>query len=379
MSGDVVEPTVILLLGGRTTPTDGVYDYCVALSAALERRDQRAATVLLPWKEVGRVPAIVSLWRASRPWARRWVLVQYTALTWSRRGFPFLFLLVLGVLRARGARIGVVFHDSGGHHGPRVVQWIRRAGQDWIMRRAYAASERSVLTVPLERVLWLPRHPARAVFIVVGPNIPATHPATSDESRPAAPRHRVAGTGQGPRKKIVVFGITGGRCTQPEVDDIAFVLRHAAQDIPHLELVVLGAGSGDASAALHAALEDVGVSVSVLGVVSAPEVARALGDADVFLFVRGGISSGRSSAIAAIAAGTPIVAYAGPATAPPITEAGILLAPERDRAALCSALSRLLSDDDLWHALRRRNLEVYRRHFSWDAIAGRFVSEVTGG
>ena len=76
---------VILLLGHRTTPTDGVDDYCTALKGALQRRGHRVAKVRVLWKEVGWAPALLSLWRTSGQWRGRWVLVQYTALTWDRK------------------------------------------------------------------------------------------------------------------------------------------------------------------------------------------------------------------------------------------------------------------------------------------------------
>ena len=39
------------------------------------------------------------------------ILLQYTALSWSRRGIPFGAVATLGVLRSRGVRCVVVFHE----------------------------------------------------------------------------------------------------------------------------------------------------------------------------------------------------------------------------------------------------------------------------
>lgn len=370
---------VILLLGDRVTPTDGVDDYCTGLREALERRDQRVTKVRLLWKAVGWLPALLSMWRTSGPWRGRWVLVQYTALTWSRRGFSFPFLVVLGLLRRRGVRVGVIFHDAEGHPGWGLLRRVRRACQHWIMRRAYGASERSVLTIPLERVSWLPVDPSRAVFIPVGANILGAREGRPGEHPDAVRCHHIAGTRTTPPRAIAVFGVTGGPAAQHEIDDIASALKHVTSSVSPLELIVFGAGSEAASDALSGALADVDVSVSVLGVLPAERISRILSDSDVLLFVRGTISSGRTSAIAAIAAGTPIVGYSGPATAAPITDAGVMLVPAGDRAALGSALTLVLSDDNLRRVLRRRNVEAHQRYFSWDAIAERFAAEITRG
>ena len=60
-----------------------------------------------------------------------------------------------------------------------------------------------------------------------------------------------------------------------------------------------------------------------------------------FYFVRGHISSRRGSAIAAIACGIPIVAYTGPETDVPITDAGVVLVTPEHTDQLGSALVRV--------------------------------------
>lgn len=95
--------------------------------------------------------------------------------------------------------------------------------------------------------------------------------------------------------------------------------------------------------------------------------------ADALLFVRGHISGRRSSAIAGIACGLPVVAYEGVETGFPITEAGVWLAPQGDLEALSEGLCRVLTDESLWQALHQRSVQAYRRYFSWDAIANQFL------
>src|SRR5450631_4206495 len=102
---------VILLLGRRDQPTDGVRDYCEQLSQAFARRGDRLEIAELRWDTEGWLRVGWRFWRQSKSWAGSWVLFQYTALMWSQRGFPFGALAVLWILKFRGVRICVVFHD----------------------------------------------------------------------------------------------------------------------------------------------------------------------------------------------------------------------------------------------------------------------------
>ena len=78
----------VALLGRQDEPTDGVRDYCELLSQAFARRGMQMEIVALRWDVDGWRKALGTLWKASRGWSGRIILLQYTALMWSRRGFP---------------------------------------------------------------------------------------------------------------------------------------------------------------------------------------------------------------------------------------------------------------------------------------------------
>src|SRR5207302_7317996 len=122
-----------------------------------------------------------------------------------------------------------------------------------------------------------------------------------------------------------------------EVENIGFALKRARNLVGSLRLVVFGRGALEANAALRSEFAGTDIEVETLGVLSAAEISRTLGRADVMLFVRSEISSRRGSAIAGIAAGLPLVCYAGHDTGWPVTEAGILPVPVGDREALSAA------------------------------------------
>ncbi|MGC1969685.1 MAG: hypothetical protein WA673_24715, partial [Candidatus Acidiferrales bacterium] len=103
--------TWIAIIGSKDFPTDGVQDYCEFLGSALERRAVELRIVRVEWKQKGWLRALRELWRDSVGWRNQRVILQYTAMSWSRRGFPFALLIVVAVLRRRGARCAVMFHE----------------------------------------------------------------------------------------------------------------------------------------------------------------------------------------------------------------------------------------------------------------------------
>ena len=102
---------IIALLGRRDHPTDAVEEYCRFLGDALEAHYYDLKMERVDWAERGWTAALHSLRQRAREWRGAWVLVQYTALAWSARGFPLRFLRVLKTLQAADVRVGVVYHD----------------------------------------------------------------------------------------------------------------------------------------------------------------------------------------------------------------------------------------------------------------------------
>jgi glycosyltransferase involved in cell wall biosynthesis len=357
----------IALLGRRDEPTDAVEEYCRYLGAALRTLGFALELARVPWHERGWPVALRELRGQSASWRGAPVLIQYTALAWSRRGFPLRFLRVLQILRASGARVAVVFHDVEPYAGHRFVDRLRRRVQLRAMREALRLADVAVLTVPAEKLSWVPPGCCNAVFIPVGANLPVPG-ATADPPRSVA--------GQPPT--VAVFGITGGKAGQFESEKITEAVRFAAKRIAKLRLLAFGRQADDAEPFLREGLRSVAVDLQVSGVLPSEEVARMLSSSDVLLFVRGPISSHRGSAIAGIACGLPVIAYGGPETAAPITEAGVILVSPERKEELGEALVRVLSDREYRASLAERSRRAYEQYFSWKAIAARYAEAIRG-
>lgn len=290
----------VALLGRLDKPTDGVRDYCSLLSQAFLRRGDCLDLAELRWEDQGWIRSLGHLWRNSHEWAGRWVLFQYTALMWSRKGFPVGALAVVGILRLRGAKLCIVFHDISNDSRSGMKQRVRVGFQYWTMRTALRCAARRVLTVPLKQVPWLPRNTQKTVFIPVGANFPEIDHQNKNTAAqlPFVP-------------SVAVFGITKGAPGADEIEDIVYAAKQAKSKVARLRLIVIGRGSAEREITLRKRLEGSEIELQVLGLLPAEEIRKTLAGASAMLCVRGYISSRRGNAIAGIVCGLPVAGYSG--------------------------------------------------------------------
>ena len=362
----------VALLGRRDEPTDAVEAYCQYLGAALQPAGFSLEIVRLRWSELGWRQALESLREREKQWRGNWVFLQYTALTWSRRGFPLGVPRVLRQLKRCGVRSGIVFHDAEPYAGNRTIDRLRRRVQRYAMREALRLSDLAILTIPPEKISWLPDKGSKTAFIPVGANLPSPEKAwaASPDTRKEFPT-------------VAVFGITGdateNRAGQEEVDCIAKAVRCAAEQVGAIRVALLGRNSERAERQLRESIGNARVQISVHGLLDGGDVVRVLGSADVLLFARGAISTRRSSAIAGIACGLPVIAREGPETAAPITDAGVVLLREGAGEEFGPALVRVLGDAAYRATLAERSRRAQEQHFSWSAIAAKYASALRSG
>jgi glycosyltransferase involved in cell wall biosynthesis len=355
-----IEHRCVLVLGQLDTPTDGVEDYCRYLAEGLRGEQFEVNVVRLRWEEIG-VDASLAELEEKITAPVDWFLLQYTALAWSKRGFPTRAVSVIKALKKKG-RCVVTFHDYGPYLGARWVDRLRQSVQLSVMRKLMEIGDVAVLTVPRELVSWIPASAKNDVFIPVGANLPAPEKAWM-QGRAGIDRTPV----------IAVFSISAPPHGSHEVQLIAEALKFAAKQIGPLRVVVLGRNSEPGGEELQAALAGLPVEVKVMGIISAEEIVRVLGASDVLLFARGPISSNRGSAIAGIACGLPVIAQDGPVTSPWIKEAGVVLVPSDRGADFGVALARVLSEPEYRAALATRSRNAQVRYFSWAAIAAKYA------
>lgn len=355
---------IIALLGRPDKPTDAVEEYCRYLAAALRDHGFEMSLARLSWAERGWSAALRELAQNAADWRGQWVCIQYTALAWSARGFPLRLLSVMNTLRRAGARVVVVYHDTGPYAGNRLLDKLRRAVQLHVMRQSLHRADLGIFTVPLSAISWLGGGTYNASFIPVGANLPIKALATQKSFGP----HHVL--------RVSVFGITGGKAGRNEVARIVEAVRFVAPKIARLELHAFGRHADDCESILREGLCNLGVDVQVKGVLPADAVVAELSSADVLLFVRGPISTRRGSAIAGVACGLPVIAERGAETAGPFEEAGVVLVSAEKRGEFGDALLRVLEDSQYRAQLAERSRVAHTKYFSWQAIAASYAEKL---
>jgi len=350
----------IALLGRRDLPTDGVEDYCNFLGQALARRGVEFKKIRLEWMDEGWTRALWKLWRESAEWQGAWVLLQYTALGWSRRGFPFGTLLAVAILNRHGRRCAVVFHEPFAPEGPRWIDKIRGACQNWIVSQLHRRSEKSIMTAPLETIDWLPKDDRKAAFVPIGANflecLPSKDPGSARNGR---------------RMTVTVFCVDPSPYRERELDDIAHAVLSAAKNGTPLRIVFLGKGTIEARGEIERTFRDTGVEVSILGILNSEQIRHSLMESDALLSVRGTVYPRRGSAIAGVACGIPVVGYTDGGNIYPLSEAGLRVVPRGDQTALADALMAVLQNHGLREELRARSRHAFETFFSWEVIAGK--------
>ena len=402
---------VIALLGRKDVPTDAVEEYCRYLGEALQPHDFQMQIRRVPWELHGWRQSLHALRLQSAAWRDTWVLVQYTALAWSARGFPLKFLRVLRLLESVGARVAVVFHDVEPFSSPRIIDRLRHRVQARTMRRAVEIADLAIFTVPLHKLSWLPFIPTNPVYTdptalinqklspktigsgkgIISPEallmLEARDMAADNTSPllrrshfiPVGPNLPIPAQWHSPLRSneiptLGVFSITGGNQGAIETQRILAAVQHATKFVGKLRLSVFGRHAELRQEALCKGLENYPVELSVDGVLEDARIIERIRGCDVLLFVRGGISTRRSSAIAGISCAVPMVAFVGPETSWPFMDAGVILVSPSDPQELNDALVRLLANPELRAGLSRVNQLIYSEHFAWPVIARRYAA-----
>jgi hypothetical protein len=355
---------IFALIGKGEAPADGVADYCNNLSEAFARSGIKLEIIRVTWFEHGWISTITKLCRAIKPGSGDWVLLQYTALGWSRRGFPFGALFVMAALRLRGLYCGVVMHEPW-HQGivtPRLIDKGRIFFQDLVIRSLHFLSVRTVFTIPIQLVGWLSYKDRKSVFIPLGSNVCETLFV------PYPPRP--PGTGS---RIISVFCLSGLPVLLRELGDIYEASCVAASAGLRVRIIFLGRGTEEAAKEISRTFAESEVRTEILGHRDPQEIADVIAHSDVLLCVRGTLNLRRGSALAGIACGVPVVGYSGDEMGTPLVEAGLSLVLPYDRAALGAALTRVLTDETYARELHLKNIATQRNYFSWDVIARQFA------
>jgi glycosyltransferase involved in cell wall biosynthesis len=268
------------------------------------------------------------------------VLLHYVPHLYQRQGAS---LVINHALAGLEAPLVTLAHELyyGRHEGLKVqpVGWLQR----YALLPLFAASRRVVLTVPdrLARMQALfPWWRERFTLLPVGGNL--------------APAERMPGD----ELTLLFLGLAH---PSKELGLLAHTLDTlAAAGVP-ARLLLAGGAQLEHPHAVN------------LGYLDAPEAARMLASADLFLLpLADGASTRRTSLMNALAAGLPVVSTAGANTDRALFAGGIALAD--DAEAFARMTLDLARDPASRAALGEAGRRLYEANFSWDVLATRWLA-----
>jgi glycosyltransferase involved in cell wall biosynthesis len=286
------------------------------------------------------------------PWR---LLVQYVpqAFGWKGANVPFCRWLA----SRRRDDVWIMFHEVSFPTGREytVGQNLLGLVNQYMAHQAASAAARVFVSVPA----WRPRvePQVRPDAHVEWLPIPSAIPVAGDANAVAAVRSRHA------RDAALVghFG-TYGALVRPLLDAALGSIARSTQ----ARVLLIGRGSLEAAADLAARDPAIRGRIAAAGELSAEQVSSHLAACDVLVQpYPDGVSTRRTSAMAALAHGTALVTTEGALSEPLWAESGaVLLAPAAQPAALGGLAAGLLADPARRDALGAAGRALYRERFS---------------
>lgn len=288
----------------------------------------------------------------------RRLLVQYVPHAYGWRSMNVALCLWLWRRAAKGDSVEVLVHEPFLEF--RAGAWRRCAAaavhrlMAWVLLRA---ARRVWVTIPAWGALWRPLALGRRVPFEWLP-VPSTVGVVDDPARVASLRARYAPPGG------VLLGHLGTYPAHVE-DSLKRLLPPLLSAHPAATALLLGRGSERVREALARAHPALAGRVHASGVVSAAELSCHLAACDLLAQpFPDGVSSRRTSVMAGLAHGRPVVTTRGRLTESLWAESGaVALAPAQDPRALSESVGRLLEDAEERDRLGAAGLALYEERF----------------
>jgi glycosyltransferase involved in cell wall biosynthesis len=296
----------------------------------------------------------------------RRLFVQWVPHGYDRRALNWRFPRWLRRRAKAGDQIDLMIHEPflmfrEGSWKQDVVAVAHR----WFMHEALQAAARIWLSIPAWEPLirpWLRGQQKPVAWLPIPSGIVVD---------PEPPALRLFG-GEAP--VLGHFG-TYSRETRQYLTEIFRPLFAAEAPV---NLLLLGRGSDDFAEELRERFAARAGAILGLGAQDAMPLSAALHACGVMLQpYTDGISSRRSSAMAGLIHGKPIVTTAGKATEALWRESeAVVLVPAEDRAGIAAACLRLLADPVAADALGQRGLAAYKEHFAVSGVVAKLRATI---
>ena len=337
-TGGIADYT-LLLARALHAVGDTVAVWCPIVAAGVPEPDGVRVFQVLERFTLNDVLALDRMWAAERARSRR-ILVMYHPHGFGWRSMNIPFCLWLWKRAAvNGDRIVVLLHERGipfrqgpwkhdivaGAHRIMLALTLQAAARVWTPVKAWVKTTRPWALGRRVSIAWLP------VFSNIQP--------IENADQVVNTRNRFVGAGE-----VLVghFGV----CPLPITRQLDLVLPTLLRSQTKLKVLLVGIGTDHYANALRAAHPDVAGRIQGLGAVSPAEVSLCLQACDVLLQPYAeGVNARRTTAMAALANGVPMVTTHGRISEPLWRKlASVRTAPAGNAPAMIRAVEALLAD-----------------------------------
>jgi glycosyltransferase involved in cell wall biosynthesis len=362
-AGAVGARRLAVVTARSTARADGIRDYTHCLMRELEAREDWDVSLTLRllgggWEESGGAAP-----RRTMPAAVRradMILLQYNPFSYGRRGFAPSLLVELARLRLTRRRplVALMVHET--YVDMKNWRWALMGGWQRLQLRALQELTDVQLCATEAWVGRLAhgRQAGKVHHLPVGSNFP-------DRRRHRARERRRLGV---PADGLVLacFGLHEPGRLESHVWSAVQAIASSARPV-----ILLSLGSGQASDRRHGALR-----VHTPGFLDDEAVARLLSTADMFLAPYGdGVSTRRTTVMAALQHGIPVVGTDGPLTDALLRQSSdaLRLVPVQQRNRFAREVAALAASEEDRIALGRAGRKLYRSRFDWPVLTDRLL------
>lgn len=291
----------------------------------------------------------------------RILLAQHVPPLWGYRGLNLNFGRWLRTRRAQGDDVRVMFHEVRYHTRlfDKPTRWLLAAVQYGLVRDVLAASTCVYVSTPSWEPLLRRHGPVGRRVKVNWLPVPSNIPVITDEAGVAALRDRLAPDGE---TILGTFGTFSGAIAALLARSLPCLLLGR----PDRRVLLLGRGGERFAAQLIAAHPSLDGRLVAPGPLPSADISRHLQVCDLFLQpYPDGITTRRTSTMAALAHGRAVVSNEGALTEPLWADSGALaLAPAPEPASLMGAAKTLLGDPAGRAHLGAEARQFYERSFA---------------
>jgi glycosyltransferase involved in cell wall biosynthesis len=293
----------------------------------------------------------------AEPGPRR-LLVQYVPHGYGRRAVNVGFCFWLWRrARLKGDRVEVMVHEPFIEFGHSPLRWAAAAAQRVMAALLVNAAERVWTSTPEWERLWRPYALGRRVEFGWLP-VPNVVPVVADAELTARARARYAAPGG------VLVGHFGTH-PRPVAEQMAAVLAALLARRPEASALLVGRGGEALRDRLRREHPSLGARVQATGVLAAAEVSAHLAACDLLAQpFPDGVTGRRTSVMAGLAHGLPVVTTAGRLTEPLWAAGGaVRLVAAGGAGGMVEAIESLLADAGERRRLGEAGRAFYREHF----------------